>query len=230
MRTLSLRALAAGAAVLLAIPALAQFPGRGGFGPQDPAMLLLNKGVQDELKLSDSQKEELHKISEKQQAARQKAFESGDREKGKEAMRAAFEESRKEADKVREALKPEQGKRLHQIELQVKGVRAFADPEVQNQLKLSDKQKEEIKEVAESTEKDLSEVRQGFREARGNPEKMKEIGKKVQALSHEGMEKISGLLTADQKNAWKEMTGEKFELKMEGFGGGRRGGRQNKGD
>jgi hypothetical protein len=191
----------------------------------DPASLLLNKSVQDELKLTDDQKADLQKVGEKRDAARQKARDSGDREKGMAIMQAANEEIKKEVDKWREtALKPDQNKRLRQIQLQQMGVHAFADSDVQKDLKLTDKQKDEAKEIVDSTDKDAREIFQGMREARNDPEKRQGILKKVDAVRKEGMDKMAGQLTDDQKKAWKELTGEKFEIKMEfpGGGGGRR--------
>ena len=131
MRISALRFVAAGLAIVLVYPVLAQQPqgrggrgGRGGFGGpgmMDAAQLLLNKSVQDELKLTDDQKAELGKVSEKQREAMQKAFSSaeGDRQKGFEAVKAVRDETKKEVDKWKEAgLKPEQAKRLRQIEIQ----------------------------------------------------------------------------------------------------------------
>jgi Spy/CpxP family protein refolding chaperone len=231
MRLFTLRFLAAGLAVLLAYPVLAQQGpgggrGKGGFGfggpGGDPSMLILNKSVQDELKLTDDQKSDLHKVQEKLTAAGQKARESGDREKGQEVMKAAHEETKKDLDKWKEAsLKPEQTKRLKQIELQNGGLRAFADADVQKSLNLTDKQKDEIKDISESTNKDVQELRAS---AQGDRQKFREVRTKVEAIQKEAKEKVSGLLTEDQKKTWKEMVGEPFEVKFERPQGGRRQG------
>jgi hypothetical protein len=225
MRSLALRALAAGVAVVLVCPVLAQQPGgrggRGGFGGPgggNPKLLLLNKSVQDELKLSDDQKADLQKVQEKQMAAMQKARESagGDREKMREAMQAAAEEAGKEIDKASSSLKPEQTKRLKQIQLQVAGLRAFTEADVQKELKLTDKQTAEIKDINENLTKDMRDMFSGG--AGGDRAKMME---KMQELRKEALDKAAGLLTDEQKATWKTMVGEKFELKMEGgFGGG----------
>jgi hypothetical protein len=240
MRPVVLRALSFSAALVLVSPVLAQAPGgggggRGGFGfgmgqMSEASALLLNPSVQEELKLTDEQKADLHKVREKQQAAFQKARESGDREKGRALMQAAGEEIKKEVDKWKEtALKPDQNKRLRQIQLQVMGVRAFADADVQKDLKLTDKQQAEAKEIVDATDKDAREILQGMRDARGNPDKAQEIRKKAEAVRKEGMDKMASLLNDDQKKAWKELTGEKFEIKFEppqGGGGRRRQGGQ----
>ena len=54
---------------------------------------------------------------------------------------------------------------------------------------------------------------------------MREVRTKVQAIEKEATEKVSGLLTEDQKKTWKEMVGEPFEIKMERPQGGLRQGR-----
>jgi hypothetical protein len=222
MRVFALRLAAAGLAVLLVYPVLAQQPegrgGRGGRGvgamPMDAAQLLLNKSVQDELKLTDDQKAALAKVRDKQMEAMQKARDA-DREKRGEIFRAAREETKKEVDKWKEAgLKPEQARRLRQIELQNMHFRAFADADVQKELKMTDKQKDEVKEITEGVNKDVTELRNSAQ----NP---RELFPKIQALQKEATEKVAGLLTEDQKKTWKELVGEPFEVKMEGFGGGR---------
>jgi hypothetical protein len=231
MRVFALRFAAAGLAVLLVFPVLAQQPqgrggrGFGGFGGgmMDAAQLLLNKSVQEELKLTDDQKSALAKVQEKQQEAMQKARDAGDREKAREIFRTVREETKKEVDKWKETgLKPEQAKRLRQIELQTMQVRAFADADVQKELKLTDKQKDEVKEITEGVTKDVTELRNSAQ----NP---RELFPKIQALQKEAKEKVAGLLTEDQKKTWKEMVGDSFEIKFEGRGGPGGGGGFRKG-
>jgi hypothetical protein len=230
MRVFALRFAAAGLAVLLVYPVLAQQPGgRGGRGGRgfgggamDAAQLLLNKSVQEELKLTDDQKAALTKVQEKQREAMQKARDAGDREKAREVFRTVFEETKKEVDKWKETgLKPEQAKRLRQIELQNMQFRAFADADVQKELKMTDKQKDEVKEISEGVTKDITELRNSAQ----NP---RELFPKIQALTKEASEKVAGLLTEDQKKSWKELTGEPFEVKREFPGGGQGGGKQRR--
>lgn len=220
MRSLALRALTAGLAVVLALPVLAQQPGggrggRGGFGGMggDPKMLLLNKSVQDELKLTDDQKADLAKVQDKIREAGKAARDSGDREKGREAREAAI----KDIEKWQTALKPEQSKRLKQIQLQVSGLNAFTEPDVQKELKLTDKQTAEIKDINENLTKDMRDLRNS---GGGDFAKMMEKGRE---LRKEALDKVTGLLTDDQKKTWTEMVGEKFEMKFDGPPGGGKG-------
>src|SRR5262245_23622953 len=192
MRSLCTKMLAVAVVALLVSPALAQrqggggrqggrgggFGGFGGFGGgMQGSMLLLNKSVQDELKLTDEQKAELTKIQTKQREAIREAFQGGggDRAKAREAMQKAGEEATKAVDKVKDGLKPEQAKRFKQIQLQVgmqfSPVNTLANADIQKDLGLNDKQKQDLKALAEDTRKDMEEITRGLREARGDRER-----------------------------------------------------------
>lgn len=219
MRTFSKLVLTLGVAVLLASPALAQRGdrpgggpgGRGGFGGS--LMLLSNKSVQEELKLSDEQatkaQQAAREVREKHQGDFEKIRElqgEEQRTKRQEVMKAYGEDSRKAMAGV---LQPEQAKRLRQIELQASGAQAFANPEVQEALKLTAEQKEKIRDIGEDSREEMREI---FESASGDRE---EAMKKVTELRKETMTKVAALLTADQKESWKELTGEAFEIKFE---------------
>jgi hypothetical protein len=211
---------------LLAMPLLAQRPG-GGRGMQiDSTTLLTNKGVQDELKLSDKQKEALGEVSKKLQEAMTKAF----KDKDFESIKGAREEAGKTVTKIKEDLTSEQKKRLGQIELQAhlqfQGPAALAKDEVATALKLTDKQKSEIKEVGEETQKDIQEI---MKDARGDKDKAAEARTKVAKLRKEAMDKITKTFSDEQKAALKELTGQPFELQLQ-FGGFRGGKGKDKKD
>lgn len=124
-------------------------------------------------------------------------------------MQAVSKEFNDDATKaLGEVLKPEQVKRLKQIELQQRGSRAFVDEEVQKALKLTDEQKEKIKGIAEESGKQMREL---FGGGQGNRE---EAFKKMQSLRKETNDKVQAVLSDDQKKAWKELTGEPFEVRF----------------
>jgi Spy/CpxP family protein refolding chaperone len=212
-------------AAWLASPALGQppFGGRGG-GFGGPGMLLQNTGVQKELKLTDEQiqkiKDVAQKIQEKHKddfAALAKIDQQERREKFQELFKTIGEETEKG---LADVLKPEQSKRLKQISLQQRGSQAFNEEDVQKTLKLTDDQKDKIKTLNEDAGKEMREI---FQNAQGN---FREAGEKAGALRKETMEKVMALLTDEQKKAWKDMTGEPFEVRFEGTRGrigGRRG-------
>jgi hypothetical protein len=148
---------------------------------------------------------------------------AGDREK----MQEAFKEIASETEKfVKDTLKPEQQKRLKQIQRQQAGIRAFQEEDVAKALKLTDEQKSDIGKLSEDIQ---NQGRELFQSAQGDREKMQEIRKKMETLNKEAMEKVQKMLTPDQKKEWKELTGEPFTVRFEGGpggpGGGGRGGK-----
>ncbi len=226
MRRFSRVAIVFGLALLLAVPAAAQQrqrgqgqgrgQGRGGFGVGG---LINNEGVQKELKLDGDQLEKakaaVQKVQEKHQDEFAKLQDLSREEQG--AKRAALQqtvsaESFKELDSI---LKPDQIKRLKQIQLQQSGINAFTDPEVEKGLKLNNAQKEKIKTIAADAAAQRGELRQG-----GGGGDFQEMIKKMAAMQKENMERVMSVLDADQKQAWKELVGQPFEFQ---FQPGRRG-------
>src|SRR5689334_5650820 len=121
-----------GLVAALAGPAMAQ--GRGGFGGGGPVALLGNPGVQKELKLDSAQVEKATALAtetrEKMMGLRSQLEGLEGQElmtKRQELARPINEEAIKSASAF---LKPEQIKRLHQIELQQRGANALSDPAV----------------------------------------------------------------------------------------------------
>ena len=178
--------------------ALAQQPGggrgfgRGGFGMggqgMDPATLLRNAKVREELKVTDQQMEKVPDAVLKGLA---------------------------------DVLTPDQMKRLKQIDLQVKGYRALNDAKVQMSLKMTSEQKDNVKTIIDDSDREMREV---MKEAQGGGG-FGEAMQKVNTLRKEAQEKAMGVLNADQKKEWHEMTGEEFKLDF-GPGGGFRKGRK----
>jgi Spy/CpxP family protein refolding chaperone len=227
---------------LLVGPALAQERGQGrggrggGFGG-GPGMLIQNSSVQKELKLSDDEikkiKEAVDGINSKHQEERAALRNlQGDerREKGQELGRKVTEETNQALASI---LTPEQSKRLKEITLQQEGARAFNGEEVQKALKLTDDQKDKIKTINEDAAKDMRELfPQGGRRGAGgaggggavDAATFKEMQTKMAAIRKETLDKVTSVLTDDQKKAWKDMTGAPFEVKFEPRQGGRRGG------
>jgi Spy/CpxP family protein refolding chaperone len=216
MIRIAMKCLAVAVLVAIVAPVLAQ-PGPFGQGQRmSAAVLLQNKSVQEELKLTADQVAEFKKIGEdvrgKFEADLKKAREDKNREKLQELFKAMSEESDKAIGKAVEGLKPEQKKRLHQIEVQVGGLGAFVKEDVQKSLKLSDKQVADIKALQDEVQKDVQEIMKG---AGRDPEKRKEAQEKVAKLRKESLEKVTSGFSADQKAAYKDLVGEKFELKIE---------------
>jgi thymidylate synthase ThyX len=223
MRSFTVRILPLALAALVLTPILAQQPGGrfGGFGGgMSSAQLVQQKSVQEELKLSEDQVSKVQKASEsvreKYKDDLAKIRESKDFAKMGELFRKIGEDTDKELANI---LKPDQTKRLKQIRLQLLGLRALQQEDVAKELKLTDKQKDEIKALSEDLAKDTRELmKDAFKDAK----KREEAQAKIKELNTETLDKVLKSFSADQKKAWSELTGPKFEGKIEnrGFGPG----------
>lgn len=214
MRTFGKLALTLSAVVLMSLPAQAQ-QGRGfggGMG-MGGGMLLRNASVQKEIKATEDQVSKLNALAEDLQAKGRENFEKlrdlGDDER-REKMQEYARTTQAEINKgLAEILKPEQSKRFHQIQAQSAGIQAFSMPRVAEALKLTDEQKEKLRELNMSQFQAMGELREQFQNDReGAMKKMAEIRK-------EGMTKAVALLTDAQKDAWKTLTGDPFEVVFE---------------
>jgi hypothetical protein len=214
MRMLSKSVMALGLAALMATPVMAQ-QRRGGFGGGRGglSMLLSNTSVQEELKLDDSQKEKAKEIGEKARekmtAAREELQNLSQEERGKK-MRELMAEGNASAHKAAsEFLKPEQLKRLHQINLQVSGANAFEEEHLQKKLEITSEQKTEIAAIVQASNAEMREIFQGAQNDReGAMAKLREHRKETLA-------KVEGKLTAEQKTKYTELLGSPFEIKFE---------------
>jgi Spy/CpxP family protein refolding chaperone len=229
----------AGLLALLVATAQAQRPGRfGAGGGLGGGLLLANKSVQEELKITDEQKtkiEEIAKESREKTDAILGKIDLQDKDNLKEAFakrREAFEQNKDKVNEINQTsekamlaiLDDGQKKRFKQIETQVGGLASFQKEEVVKALNLTDDQKEKIKVIAEDVGKDIGDLqKEAFRDKSG------EARKKIASLRKESMEKAVAVLNDDQKAKWKELTGEPFELRQQ-FGGGGAFGKRKKTD
>src|ERR1700732_5251144 len=195
--------------------ALAQPPrgGRGGQGMMGGPMMLLNQpSVQQELKISDEQKQQIHEAAAKlrQSAGDLQGLDPSERQQKAQEM---AREGERAASKI---LHRDQMKRLKEISLQVQGARAFSSPDFANALGLTDEQKEKIK-AAEGSRGQRGQPPPG-----SDPEAMR---RRMEEMRKANLDKVMNILTPGQKAKYKEMTGEPFTGKLEPPGGRR--GQQN---
>lgn len=197
-------------------------PGRGrrgmGRGDMPGLMLLGQKSVQEELKLTEVQIADATKAMEAQRTAMQGIFQAGEDER--EAM---IKKAREESDAaIAKILNADQAKRLAQIRLQLGGLRALSSEETSKALILTDDQKQQLAKIEES----LNEERRGlFQNRDGDREANR---KKMTELADAAKQKALAVLTDEQKTKWTELTGPAFTGEITfggrgGFGGGREG-------
>jgi len=224
-RRIATMVLTLGVASLLAMPAFAQQPKRRGgligHGSRMPlgggAGLIANEGVQKELKLTDEQTSKAEAVAREVREKYHGEFakvEDLDAQKRSEKMAEIVRTMISETNKgLADVLKPEQMKRYRQIQLQQLGLRAFTEPEVQSKLKLTDDQVGQIRRINADSQSQRRELLQGG----GGGGTREEMRKKEATLGKEGMDKALAVLSADQKQAWTDMTGEPFEVQFQGF-------------
>jgi len=196
--------------------------------------LLSSATVQKELELVDDQKAKLKEAGQKAQAAMREMF-SGMRDLSEEDRRAKMQEMGKkmqaQAEQMKKAIEeillPHQLERLKGIALQVAGVQALNDKEVQQDLKLTEEQVAKIKSINEAAGK---KIRALFADEDLDRRTM---GTKMQEIRKDTEKQILDVLTDEQKASLEKMKGEKLEIpasEMRGPGGpGGRGGRGGQG-
>jgi hypothetical protein len=94
--------------------------------------------------------------------------------------------------------------------LQARGFQAFADPTVAEKLKLSTDQKSKIHEIVAATRSAGAGGRAFNKDA--SEQERTEARNKRAAAQKEHMQNVQALLTDDQKNEWKELTGKSIEI------------------
>jgi hypothetical protein len=203
-------------------------PGNIGAIAGGPVSLLVsNKTVQEDLKLTD---EQLAKVKDWSAEMRSKAAdirkEKGVEFGGKggkgftpftpeqlEKNAAANDEIRKVSYvDLGEVLKKQQIERLKQIDRQNMGLGAFTSVEVAVALSLTDAQKNSIKEFGQKLVQARSEIMKEALSGGFDPEKVLSAAKDVRKVENEHVGKAVALLTDEQKKKWKALIGEAFDL------------------
>lgn len=219
---LSVALLLAVALVAAAEALAAEGKGRGGMMGQGGSLigLLSMEKVQKELKLTDEQIEKVKQAAEKIRGEMREKFAALRDVQDPKERQAKMIEIRNQSDaqarkELGEVLPREKWMRLFQIRLQVRGAAwALTNARTAERLKLTDEQKTKAGEIDKATQEKMSEVFSAMRNLSDDErrEKMAETGKKTQAIRAEADKKALEVLTAEQKEAFEKMRGEKFEL------------------
>ncbi len=185
------------------------FPGAGRGGGSSLLSLADNEAVQKELAVSDDAKDKVKKVNETYREELQKAME--------EATKSV---NAKMTPQVKEALTPEQYKRLQQIRVQALRDGAFTDAEVVKALGLKKEQQDKIADLG----KEFSEKRQALFTGGGGGGRpdFTEARARMDELNKEKDAKINEVLTKDQQDKFNALKGKEFDLaslQPRGFGG-----------
>ena len=208
-----------GAALVAATDAQAAEGPRRGFsrGGRDSLLGLIGReAVQKELKLNEEQTAKVQELGEKLRAEMREQYEAlrqiedGQQRTAKmEELRDQFD--RKAREQLGEVLEREQMMRLYQIRMQVRPVvESLASRFVVGRLEFTEEQQKKVAEIATQTQARQSELFRGMRDA--TDEQRAQAREKLAKIRAEADEKALALLTAEQKAAFEQMKGEKFEL------------------
>ena len=148
--------------------------------------------IQDEVKLSEEQKQKLSKTS----PSFMKILDSHDN-----GNIWAF---------VKETMNAEQLKRFEQLELQHEGPPALFRPQIAQELKITDEQRQQFMGLVQEMTKEVHPLIQESKSA-GTPEKMDEFRLKVIKLRLDCLGKMVALMSGAQKKQWEEMIGKPFD-------------------
>ena len=141
----------------------------------------------------------------------------------KDALKISDEQLAKVPEAVLKALgdvlTKEQLARFKQIELQQRGPQAFRDPNVQTALKMTDEQKEGVSSVLSDSQAALQELFKEMTGGKGGFGGGQGMQEKMAAIRKDTADRVTSILTADQRKQWREMIGDELKLETPGFGG-----------
>lgn len=169
--------------------------------------------VQQELNLTDEQKQQVAALNDELNQRRREAFQNaaGDWDKVRAEIAKIYKETH---DKFAKQLDEAQQKRLQEIYLQVNGPLALQNEEVASALNVTEEQQEKFEQVA-------NEMRDAFMNAGLRDMSQEEAAKKVDELLDQRDEKMLAVLTDEQRSQLEEMKGETLDVdlsKMPGLG------------
>jgi Spy/CpxP family protein refolding chaperone len=170
-------------------------------------MLLRQKAVQQDLKITGAEARKIDEFATKQwnKVKGMKSLSEAERTRKLEAMT-------KENEKfLHDTLQKDQLHRLHQITMQVAGLLWVLRPHVASELKLTADQKQKIQELRKEAHKEAREVLHSNTAVPVKKEKLRE-------LHAANRKRLMSVLTDAQKAKWKEMAGAPFtgQLHFEG--------------
>ena len=162
-------------------------------------LLLRQKSVQKELKLTDDDVKKIMEFTNKESDEYGKALKLGANER--KAKVDELEAANKKF--LEDNLSEEQRKRLAQITLQVTGLYQLGRPEVVKALNLTEEQQNKFEDLQKETRKALEEIITSTERA-GKNEKLAKFREEVN-------KKIMAVLTDEQKAKVREIVGEPFK-------------------
>lgn len=161
-------------------------------------MLVRQKSVQEDLKITPEQSDKIHAFADKQwkKVRAMKDLSKAEQDSGFKEMAKANQQF------LKDTLSAEQCKRLNQIAMQLAGLLWVARSDVAAELNLTAEQKQKIRQLHDEARKEAQEV---FRSNNGAVEE-----EKFREMRQANRKRLMSVLTDEQKARWKEMAGTPF--------------------
>jgi hypothetical protein len=177
------------------------------------SFIVFRDKVQEELKLSDEQKQKLEEQFPEYIQETMEVFEKIKEAKPEEREKT-MQKHRKNSDEklsalLKDVLEAKQQQRLFQLKLQQEGTFALmGENEAFKKLKITDEQRKQIMGVVHDMHKKIESL---IKEAQpgGNPQ---EIMPKVMKIRTEHESRIEAILTDGQKSEWRKLLGKSFDF------------------
>jgi Spy/CpxP family protein refolding chaperone len=168
-------------------------------------MLLRQHSVQKELNLTDVHGKKIHEFASQQWKKAQEIHKMPQSEQD-----AKYDALTKENEKfLSDILTPEQKKRLDQVGMQVAGLLWAGRPDVASALKFTSDQRKKLQDLHKEARKEAVNI---IKDTKDESAKQAEFKK----LHEDNKKRLMELLTPEQKDTWKVLTGPEFkgELKF----------------
>jgi serine/threonine protein kinase len=180
--------------------------------------LAIQADVQKDLQLTTNQSKSLFDLNSRMSGQRMKYFFDQRRMTAEVKRQKFYELAKIQEGALTEILQPQEFKRLRQIELQLQGPRAFQDSYAVEELKLTTKQKKEIRKIKGETLGALfPSERPGFGKGRGKGKGKDNSFENLQKA--EVVRIVEKVLTAEQRTRWRELIGAPFQGRVPPFFG-----------
>jgi hypothetical protein len=183
------------------------------FGAIPSVTLAQLEEVQQELKLTDEQKQKVEQLNEELVAARRDAWENaaGDFDKMREDIAKIYADF---TTQFNTALEEPQQKRAQELYIQINGAVALTNEAVTKELMVTDEQQKKLDQAAEESRQQVFDSFQDFQNMSDE-----ERAKKVEELIESRDTSLSAVLTDEQKAQFEKMKGEKLEVNLDNLPG-----------
>jgi serine/threonine protein kinase len=165
-------------------------------------LLLTEKDVQEDLKPTPEQREQLREYTRAMEKRGQELFRDFHKLSNYDRTQRFLQAARTSEAGANAILTPQQLTRLKQLELQQKGPQGFFEGEAATKLKLTPRQQERARAIQEEAGREVM-----LKAGRGGPE----VFRQMSELMKKATQKIADeVLTPEQREQWRELTGPTF--------------------